>query len=392
MLEALRSIAAAAGTSHEVTEIARAAVAAIRPAFRADAVALFLRDGADGGQRFQLAEGFSPSVVERLRSAGARDISSADLAIKTNSPVSFPIKRYPDGEIRGLLEKDGFTFVADAPLLSRKVTIGILRLARRNSAPFSEAQLQMLAVAATITGVAIDGARAYDEAMRQRDQLRALSAENVSAREEEARRIARELHDEAGQLLAGVHIALEGMARELPASAYPRVLETRALLDRIEAQLRGISHQLRPPVLDTLGLKPALEFLAGAVSARTGAAVSVSGSTGGRLPNIVETALYRIAQEALNNVAKHARATRGSVELARTDGRIECTIRDDGAGFRQIPADGAPSPGGLGLIGVRERLDAVGGSLRITSTPGEGTELFITKPLTLSDHPSGADR
>ena len=362
MLEALRSITAAVGASHDVTEIARAAVAAVRAAFRADAVALFPSDGPDGGERFQMLEGFSASVVERLRSARAD-------------------KRHPDAEIRALLEKDGFTSVAEAPLLSRGVTIGVLSLARRDSAPFSEAQLQMLAAAATITGVAIDAARISDEAVRQRDQLRALAAENVNAREEEARRIARELHDEAGQLLAGVHIALEGIARELPASAYPRVLETRALLDRIEAQLRGVTHQLRPPVLDTLGLKPALEFLAGAVSARTGAAVSVSGSTGGRLPNIIETALYRIAQEALNNVAKHARATRASVELARTDGRIECTIRDDGAGFQPKTADDGQGQIGLGLIGIREGLDAVGGSLRITSAPSEGTELFVMMPV-----------
>ncbi len=362
MLEALRSIALAVGTSHDATEIARAAVTAVRPAFRADAVALFLSDDPDNGERFQMLEGFSASVVERLRNARAG-------------------KRHPDAEIRALLEQDGFTFVADAPLLSRGVTIGLLSLARRDSAPFSEAQLQMLAVAATITGVAIDAAQVSDEAVRRRDQLRALAAENVNAREEEARRIARELHDEAGQLLAGVHIALEGIARELPASAYPRVLETRALLDRIEAQLRGVSHQLRPPVLDTLGLKPALEFLAGTVSARTGAAVSVSGSTGGRLPNIIETTLYRIAQEALNNVTKHARATRASLELARTDGRIECTIRDDGAGFHPKTADGGQGQQGLGFIGIRERLDAVGGSLRITSAPSEGTELFITMPV-----------
>ncbi len=361
MLEALRSIALAVGASHDVTGIARAAVTAVLPAFQADAVALFINDGPDGGDRFQTSEGFSTSVVERLRSARAG--------------------KQPDAAIRALLEKEGFTSVAEAPLLSRGVTIGVLSLARRDSAPFSEGQLQMLAVAATITGVAIDGARNSDEAVRQRDQLRALAAENVNAREEEARRIARELHDEAGQLLAGVHIALEGIARELPASAYPRVLETRALLDRIEAQLRGVSHQLRPPVLDTLGLKPALEFLAGAVSARTGAAVSVSGSTGGRLPNMVETALYRIAQEALNNVAKHARATRASVELARTDGRIECTIRDNGTGFQPKSADDGQGQIGLGLIGIRERLDAVGGSLRITSAPSGGTELFVIMPV-----------
>lgn len=211
--------------------------------------------------------------------------------------------------------------------------------------------------------------------------------------EEQAKQIAHALHDEAGQLLASVHIALRDIARELPAPVRERLPEVHGLLDQIEEQLRHLSHELRPTILDDLGLLPALEFLADGVSQRTGLSVSVEGSTEGRLPPVVETALYRCVQEALTNVSKHAQASRVTVWLQREAKRIRCSVRDDGTGFN-APA-GLATAGqkdlfgagarrgerGLGLIGIRERLNAIGGTLDITSTPGRGTELLITVPL-----------
>src|SRR5947208_11398931 len=124
--------------------------------------------------------------------------------------------------------------------------------------------------------------------------------------EEEAKRIAHTLHDEAAQLLASVHVALDALARDLPQSVRSRLGEVRDLLDRIEGELRRLSHELRPTMLDDLGLVPALQFLAEGVAKRTGLSVEVRGSTHGRLPPAVETAPYRIAQEALTNAVRHA--------------------------------------------------------------------------------------
>ena len=211
--------------------------------------------------------------------------------------------------------------------------------------------------------------------------------------EEQAKRIAHALHDEAGQLLASVHIAMRDIAREIAPPVRDRLTEVHGLLDQIEEQLRCFSHELRPTILDDLGLLPALEFLADGVSRRTGLPVSVEGATEGRLPPAVETALYRCVQEALTNVGKHAQASRVTVELQREPKRIRCSVRDNGVGFH-VPAVLA-GPGqtdlfgrgsrrgerGLGLIGIRERLGAIGGTLEITSTPGRGTELLITVPL-----------
>ncbi|MBI4390887.1 MAG: ATP-binding protein [candidate division NC10 bacterium] len=211
--------------------------------------------------------------------------------------------------------------------------------------------------------------------------------------EEQAKRIAHALHDEAGQLLASVHIAMRDIAREIAPPARDRLMEVHGLLDQIEEQLRCFSHELRPTILDDLGLLPALEFLADSVSRRTGLPVSVEGSTEGRPPPAVETALYRCVQEALTNVVKHAQASRATVQLQREPKQIHCSVRDNGVGF-DVPAVLA-GPGqpelfgrgprrgerGLGLIGIRERLSAIGGMVQITSTPGRGTELLITVPL-----------
>ncbi len=157
--------------------------------------------------------------------------------------------------------------------------------------------------------------------------------------EGEAKRIAHALHDEAGQLLATVHICLADIARTLPPRHRRQIQEVRRVLDQIEEQLRRISHELRPTILDDLGLVPALEFLAEGVAKRAGLAVAVEGRTNGRLPQAVETALYRVVQEALTNVSRHAHARRADVRVSQEGGTLHCVIRDDGAGFDRGASD-----------------------------------------------------
>jgi len=196
--------------------------------------------------------------------------------------------------------------------------------------------------------------------------------------ESELKKIAHALHDEAGQLLASVHIAIADIADELPPRHRERLNEVKWLLGKIETELRSLSHELRPMVLDRLGLQPALQFLAENVGRRAGVAVAVTGKLGARLPPAVEITLYRIAQEALNNVIKHARASTANIEVRHTSERVSCTVRDDGVGFAENRLEGGT---GLGLVGIRERLGALGGSVHIASQPGRGTTLRAEIPL-----------
>ena len=210
--------------------------------------------------------------------------------------------------------------------------------------------------------------------------------------EEEIKRIAHALHDEAGQLLASVHIVLADIGRELPPSASQRLEEVRSLLNKIEEQLRHLSHELRPTILDDLGLRPALEFLADGVSKRTGLRISVVGTPGTRLRPATETALYRIVQEALTNVMRHAQAARVEIAFSRNGHALCCSIHDDGAGFDVATTHARRGRRGLGLLGIQERLNAVGGTLNIVSEPGRGTELLITVPVEATSADSNSAR
>jgi two-component system, NarL family, sensor histidine kinase UhpB len=187
------------------------------------------------------------------------------------------------------------------------------------------------------------------------------------------------LHDEAGQLLASVHLALDGLGRDVP-EVVPRLDSVKGLLDSIEEELRRLSHELRPTILDDLGLGPALEFLAEGVSARNGFQISIEAMPETRLPARIESVLYRIVQEALNNVSKHARASSVKIRVRHQTDVISCVITDDGRGF-DVAATMEGSDGrGIGLIGMRERVDRLGGTLMVNSTPGGGTELVVTIP------------
>lgn len=196
--------------------------------------------------------------------------------------------------------------------------------------------------------------------------------------EGELKRVAHVLHDEAGQLLALVHIAVADVATALPPKARGRCAKVLQLLAQIETELRDLSHEWRPTVLDNLGLPAALEFLAEKVGKRTGIRVSVAGDAGTRLPPAVETALYRIVQEALNNAVKHAKARSVCIELQRGPHNVTCRVRDDGKGF---DASLPPQAQGFGLIGIRERVNTLGGSLRLVTAPMRGTTLEADVPL-----------
>jgi len=198
--------------------------------------------------------------------------------------------------------------------------------------------------------------------------------------EEEIKRIAYAVHDEAGQLLVAVHLALAEVEQDLPERQKKQVEQIEELLNQVEKQLRRYSHELRPTVLDDLGWIPAIRFLAEGVAKRASVAIEIKTTVEGRLAGPMEIALYRVIQEALTNATKHAKASRVWIRIGRKDGQLCCSIEDDGQGFdvRAVQADYKRR--GLGLTGMQERLNAIGGTLSIDSAPGRGTTLLIQLP------------
>ena len=199
--------------------------------------------------------------------------------------------------------------------------------------------------------------------------------------EEEVKRLAQALHDDAGQLLAVVHLRLEDISRTLPADLREGLQEVRRVLDQIEDQLRGLAHELHPPALADEGLLPALQSLAAAVSWRTGLRVTVEAAELTGLPPRIEAVLYRVVQEALKNSSKHAHACTAKVRLSRSQGHVCCSIEDDGTGFDQNALSSGEMRRGLGLLGIHERLQVLGGTCEIESAPGRGTTLKVKIPL-----------
>ncbi|HTD12099.1 MAG TPA: ATP-binding protein [Steroidobacteraceae bacterium] len=201
-----------------------------------------------------------------------------------------------------------------------------------------------------------------------------------SVLEREAKRIAHSLHDEAGQLLVAVYIALANLARDVPQAA-GHVANITGLLDQIEAELRRLSHELTPAILKDFGVTPALRYLAEGVSRRSGLRIVIEGTPEGRLPEPVEAALYRLAQESLTNAVRHARATTVTIRFRHEVAAIACHIRDDGVGFDAKLNAASGGERGFGLIGIRERAGSLGGTLEIKSAAGAGTEVIMSIPL-----------
>jgi signal transduction histidine kinase len=208
---------------------------------------------------------------------------------------------------------------------------------------------------------------------RAEDALRRVNA----ALEEQARSIGQTLHDEAGQVLTAAYTALAEARELVPPIARDRLDEVKNHLQAIEEQFRQLAHELRPRILDDLGLVPALRFLVDGLRIRRGISATFAARVAGPLPVLVETAVYRLVQESITNIGKHANAQRVVIEVEEHAGFLHCRIRDDGVGVKapQLPGKG------LGLIGIRERLQVLGGTLTMDSAPGRGTELQATIPL-----------
>jgi signal transduction histidine kinase len=198
--------------------------------------------------------------------------------------------------------------------------------------------------------------------------------------DQRCKRVAHALHDEAGQLLAAVFLRLKQAADEVSPGCETCFDEIKLLLDMVESQLRDIAHDLHPRVLDDLGLIPAIEGIIDRFSKRYGIMVTCKSTVINRLSAPVEIALYRIVQECLNNVIKHAQATEVGIQLTTDGDQVKCLIVDNGVGFDPAEVLAGNTARGMGLPGIRERATSAGGTLAVHSVRGCGTTLLMTIP------------
>jgi signal transduction histidine kinase len=218
------------------------------------------------------------------------------------------------------------------------------------------------------------------------EQLQAMSRQLVDVQESERRQIARELHDRVGQNLTALSISLDIMKTQIGesgnAALHTRLGDAAMLLESTAGSIENVMSELRPPMLDDYGLLPALQWYGNEFWRRTGIRVSVDGDEQmERVPQTSEIALFRIAQEALNNVAKHAHARHVDIALARNGSHVVMSVSDDGMGFDAAPAMASRRRRpGLGMVTMRERTQAVGGQFEIGPAPGRGARVVVRVP------------
>jgi signal transduction histidine kinase len=224
-----------------------------------------------------------------------------------------------------------------------------------------------------------------EQSRDMQDQLRLLSRQVLSAQEEERKKISRELHDVIAQTLTGINVRLANLKKKaaLNTKGLGRsIAQTQQLVAHSVDIVHRFARELRPTVLDDLGLIPALHTFMKSFREETGIRVSLSAFAAVEKVNgDKRTVLYRVAQEALTNVARHARATAADVKIQKLDGAVCLKIKDDGKGFHRVRSSPGKQTKRLGLLGMRERLEMVGGKLTISSAPGRGTTVWAQIPL-----------
>lgn len=270
------------------------------------------------------------------------------------------------------------------PLLAGGKAFGLYTLVKDEPGFFTPERVRMIEALSAPASVAAANARLFDEVRTGREQLKNLSRKLVDGQEKERLKVARELHDEAGQLLSSLTIGLRLLEHEAgrPEAVLTHVAELRKITQAAQEGLHRLASDLRPAALDQLGLVPALGQLAAKVQRRDGREgpeirLETVGFDGRRVSPEVEIAFFRIAQEGLTNALKHSCARHVSLVLARKNSRIVLVMEDDGRGF---DVEAAGKSDRLGLPGIRERAEMLGGTLVIESSPASGTTLVVEVP------------
>jgi signal transduction histidine kinase len=294
------------------------------------------------------------------------------------------VEDLPRTEIGNLFLAQPLRSLLAVPLMSNNKVIGALHIGTSTPRVFTPNEAHLLQLVAERVATAIERSQLFDEVRSSREQLDALSRRLLEVQENERRHVARELHDDIGQTLTAVKIGLLAL-RSAPNMAVEVLEEGLNIVDEAIDRVRRLSRHLRPAVLDDLGLVAALSWLVKQQSFSSTRCV-LEAPEDGRFPPQVETACFRVAQEALNNALRHAQASAVRIQLAIRGGNLNLSITDDGVGFIVEEAQERNRQGeSLGLLNMEERVRLAGGRFSIQSKPGRGTlvrAIFSLKSVT----------
>jgi len=285
-----------------------------------------------------------------------------------------------------LMRHESLTSVVLLPLRHKRHMFGVLMAGRRHHGMFDTEQIRLLANLAGHAGLVLENARLYQATVENARELKALSSRLTVVQEQERGRIARELHDGIGQALTAVRFNLDLLVREAgitSGAALDRVRGAQAMIDETLWHIRRMAFELRPAALDDFGLGAALRVYADRFAKQTGITVSLACADDiGRCQQHVEATVFRLVQEALTNVVKHADASSVTLRLEKRDGTLTLVIGDNGRGLLRDALKGVRRESdGLGFVNMRERVAELHGTFSVDSTPGTGTTIAITIPV-----------
>ena len=379
-LSALVDASGALTSSLDLDQILHTLVRQSKAISGAGAVRLFMLD--DDGRTLRCRVGVGvPADMERDLTVPVGQSFSGEV-VTTGQPVAVPDVRgdprlwYPQHVTQyGLLSYLGL------PVKVEDRVFGVLVFNTNVPRVYSKDEITFLSTFARQGAIAIDNARLFEQARVGRERLQTLSHRLVEVQEAERRNIARELHDEIGQVLTGLKLIIEMGLRARPEVLPARLEEARALVSDLVERVRELSLNLRPAMLDDLGLLPALLWQFERYTAQTQIRVNFKhvGLAGRRFTPEVETAVYRILQEALTNVARHANTGEATVYLRADQDTLTVEVEDRGAGFDHAVVRVKRTTSGL--AGMRERARLLSGHLKVESTPGAGTAVRAELPL-----------
>lgn len=291
------------------------------------------------------------------------------------------------------LKKPGLEHLVSVPLFFKKEVLGVFQVSRLYDSKFSEEEFELIQLFASQANVAIQNARLYSDLeqyaqdiQQQREQMRLLASRVEQAREMEQIQLAQELHDRIGQNLTALLFNLNimenlALARNIP-GIQERLSDSNTILAESIQLVRNLLTGLRPPMLDDQGVFSAIKWYADNFAKRAQFTVEMIGEDiRPKMDLAVETALFRIAQEALNNAAKHAQADQVKIVLTRNNDHVQMVIQDNGKGFDYKQALNSSEREHWGLITMQERAAAIGGAIRVDTSPGTGTSIEVTAAL-----------
>ncbi len=369
-LATLNTIAQVVSESLDLKSVMNAALTKAMETMRMEVGTAYSIQGAEGLEEKQLVlaarQGLSAEFSRRVGSRRVRG-TAIQVAAEQQKPVVWLVANYPDPQVKHALELEGVRQVINVPLFAKGEFVGAFNLGTRDERHIAPEEMSLLAAIGHQVAIAVENARLYDQAQQ-------------SAALAERTRLARELHDSVTQSLYSVTMYAEAAQLLLTAgnhlTAAEHLRELRDTAQEALGEMRLLIYELRPLALEKRGLAEALQERLETVEARGGIKPQLEIAGADHLPTAVQQELYHIAREALNNVVKHAHAQHVRVQLLVSESAACLEIGDDGVGF-----DPADLHSGLGLAGMKERVQRVGGTLEIMSAVGKGTQIKVEVPL-----------